>query len=85
MVYLSEEQDDYKDQENVPVLIAPEILRIARQIYRTYYEINNQRTKQPIGIVVDRYTFRGHLIFSNKPVLLPWEYFVPLSQIESQF
>jgi hypothetical protein len=66
-------------------LLDPALLQTARQIYRTYYEVHPEQTRRPIGIAIDRVTHRGKLIFGQKPILLPQECFVPLSQIESGF
>ena len=66
------------------MLLDPTVLRTARQIYRTYYEVHPEQTKRPIGVAIDRYTFRGQLIFRQKPVLLPRECFVPLNQLQSE-
>ncbi|HEY9639469.1 MAG TPA: hypothetical protein V6C57_03240 [Coleofasciculaceae cyanobacterium] len=64
-------------------LLDPALLQTARQIYRTYYEVHPEQTRRPIGIAIDRINHRGKLIFGQKPILLPKECFVPLSQIES--
>jgi hypothetical protein len=64
-------------------LLDPSLLQTARQIYRTYYEVHPEQTRRPIGIAIDRTNHRGKLIFGQKPILLPKECFVPLSQIES--
>jgi hypothetical protein len=64
-------------------LLDPALLQAARQIYRTYYEVHPEETQRPIGIAIDRYSYRGKLIFGQKPILLPKECFIPLGQIES--
>ncbi len=66
------------------MLLDPGILRAARQIYRTYYEVHPNLTERPIGIAIDRYSYRGQLIFGQKAVLLPRECFVPLQQLEAE-
>ena len=66
------------------MLLDPALLRAARQIYRTYYEVHPDLTQRPSGVAIDRYTFRGKLIFKKKPILLPQEYFVPFSQLEAE-
>ncbi len=66
------------------MLLDPGILRAARQIYRTYYEVHPNLTERPIGIAIDRYSYRGQLIFGHKAVLLPRECFVPLQQLEAE-
>lgn len=69
---------------DVPVLLDPAILRAARQIYRTYLEVHPNLTQRPTGVAIHRATYRGKLIFLDKPVLLPQECFVPFSQIETE-
>lgn len=65
-------------------LIEIVFLRAARQIYLSYYAVRPHMVKQPSGVVINRSTYRGKLLFSSKPILLPEECFVPLSQIESE-
>lgn len=65
-------------------LLDPSLLQAARQIYRTYFEVHPDKVQRPIGVAIDRYSYRGKLIFGNKPILLPQECFVPLNQIESE-
>jgi hypothetical protein len=67
---------------SLSALLDPALLQAARSIYRTYYEVHPDEAQRPIGIAIDRYTHRGKLIFGGKPILLPKECFVPLSQIE---
>jgi hypothetical protein len=69
---------------NFSALLDPSVLQAARQIYRTYFEVHPDFAQKPIGVAIDRYTYRGKLIFGNKAVLLPQECFVPLNQIESE-
>lgn len=63
--------------------IDPTLLRAAGQIYRTYYEVNPNLVQRATGVVINQSTYRGMLLFSNQPILLPQEYFVPLTQLES--
>ncbi len=65
------------------ILLDPDILRSARQLYKIYYEIHPQKRQRPTGVVVDRYSHRGKLIFRPRPILLYTECFVPFSQIEA--
>ncbi|MGB3201894.1 MAG: hypothetical protein WBA99_13400 [Nodosilinea sp.] len=65
-----------------PMALNPALLKSARQIYRTYYEVHPEDVQRPIGIAISTKTHRGKLIFGDKPVLLPNECFVPISQIE---
>jgi hypothetical protein len=69
---------------DLPLLLDPALIRAARQIYRTYSEVHPARLQRPLGVAIHRYSYRGKLIFSGKPVLLPQECFVPFSQIESE-
>ena len=70
------------DVGNLPPMLDPALLKSARQIYRTYYEVHPEELQRPIGIAISTKTHRGKLIFGDKPVLLPNECFIPLSQIE---
>nr|WP_228021385.1 hypothetical protein [Romeria gracilis] len=65
-----------------PSLLDPTLLKAARHIYRTFYEVHPEVVRRPIGVAIGRSTHRGKLIFGDKPVLLPHECFIPLSQIE---
>lgn len=60
----------------------PALLKSARQIYRTYYEVHPDDLQRPVGIAISTKTHRGKLIFGERPVLLPSECFIPLDQIE---
>jgi len=85
LVYTSQQrQRDYTDQMDLPILLDPSVLRAARQIYRTYYEVHPEVTQRPFGVAIDRFTHRGKLIFRGKPILLPQECFVPFSQLEAE-
>ena len=64
------------------VLLDPELIKAARHIYRTFYEVHPEVMQRPIGVAIGRLTRRGKLVFGDKPVLLPQECFVPFSQIE---
>ncbi|MEW5856560.1 MAG: hypothetical protein AB1861_04170 [Cyanobacteriota bacterium] len=85
MVYASQQRlENRTERIDIPVLLDPSIVRAARQIYRTYSEVHPDRIQRPVGVAIDRYTYRGKLIFAGKPILLPQECFVPFSQIESE-
>ncbi|MDJ0530950.1 MAG: hypothetical protein QNJ70_00420 [Xenococcaceae cyanobacterium MO_207.B15] len=62
----------------------PTIIQAARRIYRTYRYINTKRTKQPLGVAIDKDSLRGHLIFRERPILLPGECFIRLNEIEAE-
>ncbi|MGI0481748.1 hypothetical protein ACN4EE_13280 [Geminocystis sp. CENA526] len=73
-----------KVTKGVPDLLDPNILKSARNIYQTYCYFHVKLVKPPIGVAIDRTTHRGQLLFTKKPILLPWENFIPISQIESE-
>ena len=86
MVYSSKSevrQVESVEPMHFSALLDPAILQAARHIYRTYYEVHPDEVQRPIGIAIDRYSYRGKLIFGQKPILLPKECFIPLNQIES--
>jgi hypothetical protein len=41
--------------------------------------------RQPIGVAIDKLTYRGKLIFSSYPVLLPEECFISTQELETDF
>lgn len=63
-------------------LLDPGLLHAAQQIYRDYYEVHPEQMQRPIGVAIDRVSYRGQLIFGRKPILLPHEFFVPMAQID---
>jgi hypothetical protein len=65
------------DDESFVELIDPSVVRSARLIYETYYDVHPELTEAPLGVAINRLTLRGKLIFNGKPVLLPQECFVP--------
>ncbi|MGB8702100.1 MAG: hypothetical protein WCD18_22010 [Thermosynechococcaceae cyanobacterium] len=64
-----------------PIALSPVILRAARSIYQAYIDTHGSQ-QRPLGVAIDRYTYRGQLIFSGQPILLPHECFVPMKEIE---
>lgn len=62
----------------------PILLKSARQIYLTYRELRPDAADQPTGVAINRLTYRGRLLFSKKPILLPSEDFIPIGEIESE-
>lgn len=78
----SSQSSQLPDTSALPSALNPALLKSARQIYRTYYEVHPEDVQRPIGIAISTKTHRGKLIFGDKPVLLPNECFVPISQIE---
>lgn len=73
-----------KGTKGVPDLLDPNMLKSARDIYLTYCYFHVKLIKPPIGVAIDRTTHRGQLLFTKKPILLPWENFIPIHQIESE-
>ena len=57
------------------------VVESAQATYQLYCKTHTE-PQPPLGVAVDRNTHRGQLIFSEHPILLPHETFVPLSQIE---
>ncbi|MDY6782915.1 MAG: hypothetical protein SW833_10270 [Cyanobacteriota bacterium] len=62
----------------------PSLVQAARTIYLTYYSVHPERPDRPIGVAIDRRSYRGKLIFGHKPILLPKESFVPFQHIEPE-
>ncbi|MDX2273134.1 MAG: hypothetical protein NW237_14455 [Cyanobacteriota bacterium] len=61
------------------------ILQAARQIYQVHVQLRPDVAVQPPrGVVIHRSTLRGDLIFSDFPILLPHELFVPVDMLEFQ-
>ncbi|KAM3090550.1 MULTISPECIES: hypothetical protein [unclassified Phormidesmis] len=65
------------DDESFVEWIDPGVVRSARLIYETYYDVHPELTEPPLGVAINRLTLRGKLIFNGKPALLPQECFVP--------
>ncbi len=86
MVYVSQKQQPQNrvDEADFTAWLDPALIRSARLIYTTFYEVHPGLIQRPIGVAINRFTHRGKLIFSGKPVLLPEESFIPFSQIESE-
>ncbi|MGB7414152.1 MAG: hypothetical protein WA902_08075 [Thermosynechococcaceae cyanobacterium] len=59
------------------------ILASARAVYHTFRKTHLE-FEAPLGVAVDRNTFRGQLIFATQPILLPHECFVTLEQLQAQ-
>lgn len=86
MVYISQPENRTPPSPNARMdfaaLLDPTLLQSARQIHRTYFEVHPDEVQRPLGVVIDRTSHRGKLVFNGKPVLLPNECFVPITQIE---
>ncbi len=72
------------DDEHETAYLDPAVVRSARLIYQTYYEVHPELTEPPLGVAINRLTHRGKLIFTGKAILLPQECFVPFEWIESE-
>lgn len=83
MYALKQRPANYTNTTNQPALIDPNVIKAAAQIYYTYCEVHPEMAGQPSGVAINRVHHRGKVIFTNHPVLLPEECFVPLNQIES--
>ncbi|TAE60137.1 MAG: hypothetical protein EAZ87_06905 [Nostocales cyanobacterium] len=76
-------QENYTVPPTQTALVDPAVIRAAGQIYYTYCEVHPEIAGQPSGVAISRLTYRGKVIFTQHPVLLPQECFIPLQQIES--
>jgi hypothetical protein len=55
----------------------PALVHAARKIYRTFIDVHPDVDEDPLGVAIDRYSYRGKLIFNRIPALLPQETFIP--------
>ena len=62
----------------------PTLITAAKRIYRTYCNLHSQLNKKPFGVAIDRETYKGQLVFGEKPILLPGECFIHIKQIEAE-
>ena len=83
MYALRQGQVNFTTPKNQSPLIDPALIRAAGQIYYIHCEVHPEIAGKSSGVAINRVTHRGKVIFTNQPVLLPQECFVPLSQIES--
>ena len=60
------------------------LLSSARLIYQKYRQFHSRLTKIPLGVAINRDTYRGQLIFHKKPILLPGESFIPIDRLNPQ-
>ncbi|MBD2392667.1 hypothetical protein H6G11_00150 [Cyanobacterium aponinum FACHB-4101] len=82
-IYFEDKQENMM-KNGVPELLDPNLLKSAREIYNTYRYFHVKLSKPPIGVAINRKTHRGQLLFTKRPILLPWENFIPIHQIESE-
>jgi len=84
VVYTSEQEN--KQREYFEHQITDQALySAARKIYQTYCYLHKKLNRDPIGVAINPKTYRGQLVFTKKPILLPGERFVPLNQLESEY
>lgn len=65
-------------------LLDPNLLTVARHLYYAYAQVHAQRMSRPLGVAINPHSYRGLLLFSHKPVLLPGECFIPFERIEGE-
>jgi hypothetical protein len=72
-------------QQNSDRSFDPDVLKVAQEIYNFYCQMDTKRElyRQPIGVAMNKLTYRGKLIFSSHPILLPDECFVSIQQLEA--
>jgi hypothetical protein len=73
----------YTEEANQQI-VESEIVAAARKIYNTYYNLHGPTTRNPIGVALDEKTYRGQLLFTKAPILLPGERFIPVNQLEAK-
>ncbi len=62
-----------------------DLVKLAWQIYQKCYESYPEKAEQMEGVVINRETYRGQLIFrTDNPILLPSECFIPTEEFNSQ-
>jgi hypothetical protein len=68
-------------------LLDPALLRAGINIYSFYCQINpdRERRRQPIGVAMNKVSYRGKLVFSSYPILLPQECFISIDRLEVDF
>jgi hypothetical protein len=68
-------------------LFDPALLRAGQDIYTYYCQINPEpdKRRQPIGVAMNKLSYRGKLIFSSYPILLPQECFISVDRLELEF
>jgi hypothetical protein len=64
--------------------IDPNLLWVARRLYREYFHTHAQQMRRPLGVAIHRRTHRATVIFAHQPILLWDECFIPFEQIESE-
>ena len=82
MSYVSQTINQSSDRFDLePIVLSPVIVKAAKNIYQAYVDTHGSK-QTPLGVALNRYTFRGQLIFTGQPILLPHECFVPMRDID---
>lgn len=80
---MQEQSDSMPAYKKSPWIVDPyiELVNAARYIYQRCYEIYPEKAEQMQGVAIDRATYRGQLIFKERPILLPWESFITFEEL----
>ena len=66
------------------MFLDPILIQAAKGIYRTYSDSNSHIDRKPLGVVLNKETLKGQLVFRLQPILLPGECFIKINQIEAE-
>ncbi len=66
------------------MFLDPTLIHAAKGIYRSYYDSRSQSARKPLGVVLNKETLKGQLVFRLQPILLPGECFIKINQIEAE-
>ncbi|MGL5080798.1 MAG: hypothetical protein ACRC8A_04875 [Microcoleaceae cyanobacterium] len=72
-------------RQSTSVWLDPVLIRAAKQIYLSYFQVHGRQMRRPLGVVIHRETYRGMLLFTRRPILLIGEGFIPFDKIEADF
>nr|WP_238717815.1 hypothetical protein [Petrachloros mirabilis] len=61
--------------------LSTSLLASARHVYKNYCQVH-LHPQRPLGVAVNCETYRGQLIFSGQPILLPHEQFVSMEALD---
>ncbi len=65
-----------------PMFLDPVLVYTARSLYQDYCRTHADRSHRPLGVAIHPKTYRGHLVFRAKPILLPMESFLPIEYLD---
>lgn len=83
MTYATTSRDrSTKVKVDYAMFLDPTLIKAARKVYQSYCSFS-QLNQKPLGVVIDCQTYRGHLTFREKPILLPRERFIGIDLIET--